>query len=94
MYSIYVKENAIPLFLIYLHLIFDRPVYLEQSLTISYSQNQDFIYVFLLNATTNPSTISKIDPSHKIKLIKLEYKRYARDLYRNYGQNLMLNITL
>lgn len=94
MYSTYIKESAIPLSLIYPYWFFDGPNYLEQLLTITYSHDLKFTYAFLPNATINPSAISEIDLSHEIQSMEAEYERYAGDLYRNHGQNLMLNVAL
>lgn len=94
MYPTYVKENAIPISLICPRWFFDEPNYLEQPWIMSYSYDQEFTYLFLPNATTNPSAISEVDPFYEIKSTEAEYKRYAGNLYQNLGQNSMLNVAL
>ena len=61
---------------------------------MSYSHNQELIYAFVLNATTNPLAILEVDLSYGIKSTMAKYQKYAGDLYYNHSQNLILDLAL
>ncbi len=94
MYSTFVEQNVILLSLIHPRWFFDRPDYLEQTWTMSYSHEKEFTYAFLPNATTKPSAISEVDTFQEIISTRAEYERHVGDKYRNHGQNLMFDVAL
>ncbi len=93
-YPTFVKESAILLSLIHPCRFLDVPDYLEQPWTLSYFHDQKFTYLFLANATANPSATSEVEPFQEITLTRTGYGRQVSDQYRNLGQNLMLIVAL
>ncbi len=61
---------------------------------MSYSHDPEFTYAFLPNATTNSSATLEVDLFQEIITTGAECERHVGDQYRNYGQNLMLNVAL